>query len=136
MSIADKFIREGAVESVEGSSKKFLGSEDFNNGITLVAVDMQIFTPDDTKYGVKNEYGAGGVLVKENWLVKNGVLKEGESFRYVFKTEDGSDAIFENNSLSMYFSFTKANPNAGEKINIKRTANSQFDIDWAITKVQ
>lgn len=135
MSIADKYIVEGGEEGAEGTSKRFVNSKDFDNGMTLLADGMEVFTPEEAKYGVKNEYGAGGVIIKENFFVKKGILKEGESFRYTFKTVEGGEVVFENNSASFYFAFTKVNPDLGDKLSIQRNSISQFEIDWKISQV-
>lgn len=134
MGIADNYKGTDTV-SENGGGKRFLGSKDFDNGMTLIAKGMEVFTPNDQKYGVKNQYGAGGVVVKEHYLVKTGVLKEGESFKYLFETEDGQEVQFDNNSLAFYFAFTRANPASGEKVAIKREqGETQFEVDWVINK--
>lgn len=129
--VADEY----ATEKVVGSFIK--GTDLDGEGLTgLEVVKMEKFTPsvgdDGTVYGVKNTYGAGGALVKEHWFIKQGILTEGQSFKYSF-TKDGEETSFDNSSLGFYFAFTKVNPKAGEKVSIKRDKKSNTDITWTIT---
>lgn len=125
--VADDFVG----ESSGGSS--FLKGADFDGGLEVEVVGMEKFTPSDPKYGVKNTYGAGGVVTKENWFVKKGILEEGQSFKYSFVV-DGVEKRFDNSSLSFYFAFTNLNPDKGDRINIKRKMESQTKVEWLITK--
>lgn len=94
---------------------------------------MEKFKPADDKYGVKNTYGAGGVVTKEHWFIKNGLLEEGESFKYTFK-HNGVEKSFDNSSLGFYFTFVKAELEAGDKVLIKRDKQSETKVDWSISK--
>jgi hypothetical protein len=125
--VASEFKTEGGTNFIKGA--------DFDNGLDVVVVGMSKFTPSNPDYGVKNTYGAGGVMTKENWFVKQGILKEGESFKYTFLV-DGVEKQFDNTSLSFYFAFTKIDPAKGAKLNIKRTKNSSTDIKWDITELE
>ena len=126
--VADEFI----VESVGGS---FLKGADFDgDGLKLEVVKMEKFTPKDDKYGVKNTYGAGGVVTKEHCFIKNNLLKEGESFKYTFKSED-VEKSFDNSSLGFYFTFVKAELQAGDIVLIKRNKISETKVDWSMTKI-
>ena len=116
-------------ESTGGN--KFMKGAEFDAGIDVEVVSMKKFTPKDQQYGVKNVYGAGGVVTKKNYFVDKGLLEEGESWKYTFKV-DGEEREFDNNSCSFYFAFTKKNPKAGDKLNIKRTKNSPTDVVWAL----
>lgn len=118
----------------ESSGGSFLKGVDFDgNGLTLEVISMDVFTPENPKYGVSNSYGAGGVVTKENWFVSKGILKEGESFKYRFIL-NGVEKEFDNNSLSFYFAFTNVNPKRGETVTIKRNVISQTQVEWSITK--
>ena len=130
---ADAFIFEGTGEESSGASK-FMKGADFDTMQTVEFVSMTKFTPDDSKYGATHTYGAGGKITKENYFVKNGLLTEGQSFKYTFK-QDGLYKEFDNSSVSFYFAFTRVNPKAGEVITIKRTKQTDVKVDWAITKV-
>src|SRR3990167_5088547 len=99
---------------VQGSN--FLKGADFDGeGLVVEVVGMEKFTPGDPKFGIKNTYGAGGVVVKENWFIKQGILEEGQSFKYSFVV-DGLEKAFDNSSLSFYFAFTNLNPGRGDKV--------------------
>lgn len=118
----------------QGSSS-FIKGADFDGGLEVEVIGMEKFTPNDPKFGVHNIYGAGGVVTKKNWFVKEGILNEGESFKYKFKV-GGVEKSFDNSSLSFYFAFTKLNPILGDKINIKRTKESDTKVEWFITVVK
>ena len=118
----------------EGGGSNFLKGSDFDGeGLVVEVVSMEKFTPSDPKFGVKNTYGAGGKLEHENWFVKQGILKEGESFRYSLSV-DGVEKRFDNSSLSFYFAFTNLDPGQGEKILIKRNLKSQTNVEWLIVQ--
>jgi hypothetical protein len=115
------------------SGGSFIKSSEFDNGLTVEVVGMNKFTPNDPKYGVKNEYGAGGAVIKEHWFVKNGILAEGESFKYTFLV-DGVEKTFDNSSLSFYFVFTKIDPKKGDILSIKRDNTNEKRPEWFITE--
>jgi len=128
-------IMDGIGGDVEvGSTGRFLKGADFDGeGQKLTVVGVEIFTPENADYGVKHTYGAGGAVVKENWFVKNGILNEGQSFKYKFTDED-MPKEFDNSSLSFYFKFKDANPEEGQVVMIKRNKKSNTDVEWTITK--
>jgi hypothetical protein len=116
----------------EGSESSFLKGADFDKeGLVVEVVGMEKFVPSDPKYGIKNTYGAGGVVTKENWFIKQGILEEGQSFKYSFIV-DGVEKAFDNSSLSFYFTFTNLNPSRGDKILIKRNLISQTNVEWTV----
>lgn len=125
--VASEFKTEGT-----GGLTYIKGAE-FDSGMNVEVVSMTKFTPENPDYGVKNTYGPGGVVTKEHWFVKNGVLKEGESFKYTFKIGD-EVREFDNSSLSFYFAFTKIDPLAGDTLSIKRNKKTETQVDWEITK--
>lgn len=112
----------------------YIKGAEFDSGMEVEVVSMEKFTPEKADYGVKHVYGAGGKITKENWFVKNGILLEGESFKYTFKIGDDTRE-FDNSSLSFYFAFTKVDPLAGDKLKIKRTKESDTKVDWSIVKI-
>lgn len=114
-------------------SKFIKGAEFDGEGLQLEFLKMEKFTPADAQYGVKNQYGAGGVITKPNYFVSKGLLNEGESFRYYFK-EGEKEREFENNSVRFYFAYEKAKLVAGENVAIKRNKISNTDVVWSITK--
>lgn len=114
---------------------KFIKGADFDGeGLTLEYVRTEVFTPTDAKFGASHNYGPGGVVTKENYLVKNGKLQEGETFKYVFN-DDGQERSFDSNSVGSYFAFTKADLKGGEKVHITRNKVSNTDVKWNIVKV-
>lgn len=132
--VADAFIFDN--NSEEGTTKnKFIKGAEFDGeGLTLEVVSMEKFTPSEAKYGVVNEYGPGGIVTKANYFVKNGLLKEGETFKYTFKDSAGNYRSFDQKSAGFYFAFTKLNPPAGSVIVIKRNKESDKKVNWTIVK--
>lgn len=135
MSITNEFFPES--EQVNDGVAPFFRGTDFDGEGEkgLVVVGLEAFTPNDAQYGAKNTYGAGGIMVKENYLVKEKVIKEGESLKYKF-TQDGKDRYFENHSVGFFFAVKNANLEAGDVVNISRVKKSPTDIVWTITKVK
>lgn len=112
---------------------KFIKGTEFDEGLKLKFVKMEKFTPEDPQYGVKNVYGAGGVVEKENWFVKEKKLEEGESWKYYF-IDGEKNREFDNNSVRFYFAVENAKLSEGDEVEIKRVKNSNTDIVWTITK--
>jgi hypothetical protein len=135
--ITEGFGFENKAQS-EGLAPFIKGTEFDGEGLTLEVVGMEKYTPelgsDGKDYGVKNTYGAGGVIVKEHYLVGKKILKEGETFKYKF-TEDETPRYFDNCSVGFFFAVNKAELKAGDKVSIKRAKRSSTDIDWSITKI-
>jgi hypothetical protein len=129
--VADAFIFDDAGT---GSERTYLKGADFDGkGLVLEVVGMEKSTPQDPKFGVSHSYGAGGKIVKENWFVKNGILKEGETFTYRFK-QDGAYRNFDNGSVGFYFAFTRANPKPEEVVLIARNKVTDTNVEWKIEK--
>jgi len=128
-SVSDEF-------EVPRAESSFIKGADFDgDGLLLEVVKMEKFKPapgkDGKDYGVKNTYGAGGVVTKEHWFIKNGLLAEGESFKYTFKQGE-TEKSFDNGSLGFYFAFIKADLKAGDKVLIKREKLSETKVNWTI----
>lgn len=134
----DMYKAMGGTENIEESNAgtgRFMKGADFDGeGQIVTVVGIEKFVPADAQYGIKNTYGAGGVVVKQNWFVKEGILEEGQSFKYRF-TQDGANREFDNNSVSFFFAFKQANPAEGETVLIKRNKISNTDVKWVITKI-
>ena len=122
----------------EGPAPFIKGAEFDGDGLTLEVVGMEKYTPelgsDGKDYGAKNTYGAGGKLVKENYLIMKKVLEEGQTLKYRF-LEDGKPRYFDNCSVSFFFAVNKAELKPGEKVLIKRNKISSTNIEWSITKI-
>lgn len=114
-------------------SKFIKGNEFDGEGLKLTFIKMEKFTPPDSQYGVKNVYGAGGKVEKENFFVKKGLLAEGESWKYYFK--DGEkEREFDNNSVRFYFAYENAKLVEGDVVTIKRNKKSNTEIDWSFVR--
>jgi len=139
MSITDGFGFESNEEVKGDGATPFLKGSDFDGeGQVLEVIGMEVFTPKLGKngedFGVKNTYGKGGVLEKENYLLKAGVLKEeGQALKYTFKQE-GVDKFFTNNSVSFFFAVNNAKLETGDIVTIKRNKISNTNVQWSIIK--
>jgi hypothetical protein len=135
MSITDGFGLEKKDDEVKGESP-FLKGIEFatEKGLELEVVNMEVITPSDVKFGVSHTYGAGGIITKENWLVKTGVLNEGQSLRYNF-IKDGVSKYFDNHSASFFIAMSGAKVETGDNVLIKRTGESK-DTKWTIIKLK
>lgn len=136
MTITDGFgLPESEDKKVDGATPYLKGVDFDGEGQVLEVVGMEAFIPDDPKYGVVNEYGAGGKVTKENHLIKTGVLKEGQSLRYNFNQE-GTARHFDNKSVSFFFAIQNAKLEQGDKVSIKRKMGAvPTDVKWSITKL-
>ena len=133
MSIMEGF----GLPETKGESVAFLKGVDFDGvGQVLEVVAINSFTPAKGKngedFGVKNIYGAGGKLEKENYLVKIGVLKEGDALKYSFK-QGGLDKFFTNNSASFFLAVKSANLENGDVVKIIRHKKTNTDVKWEIS---
>lgn len=133
MTITDAF---GLEHEERSGVSPFLKGIDFDgDGQILEVVGMEVFTPNDAKFGVKNIYGAGGIIEKENFLVKKGVCKEGQSIKWRFK-QDGVDKSFDNYSATFFITMSSAKLEQGDKIKLVRTKGAlPTDTKWNITKI-
>lgn len=123
------------LEKEESGEIPFIKGVEFatEDGLVLEVGSMKVITPEDPKFGASHVYGAGGVITRENYLVKSEVLKEGQSLRYNF-VKDGVDKYFDNHSAGFFFEMKKAELKTGDKVKIKRTGESK-DTKWEITKI-
>lgn len=134
-----KDITEGFFpESEEVKEAPFLRGSDFDGeGQKLEVVNIEVITPEKgpngENYGVSNNYGPGGVIEKENYFIKNGSLKEGQTFRYNF-IQNGVKKHFDNGSVGFAFAMQKAKLGEGDKVTIKRDKESNFKVNWEIVK--
>ena len=106
----------------DNNESPYLKSEEFKNGITLEVVGVE---------KVEANEGYGGT--QEDWLVKESILKEGQSFKYTFLKEE-KEKIYETKSAVFFISFRNLDPEAGQKIIIKkdgRGRDTKYDIKYA-----
>lgn len=116
--------------------KSYIKSVEFDEGLGLTYLRTEVFTPNKgangEDFGAKHKYGAGGVIEKENWLIKEGKLKEGESFRYIFKDGD-MERHFDNASIGFWIAMNNIKPEENRILQIKRIkGKTNFDITWEI----
>jgi hypothetical protein len=119
-------------------SSPFLKGEQFEGqGINLKVAGFEVIKADDPEYGAKPN--TDGTLP---YLLAAGKLKEGETFKYSFKTVvDPKDAesveedrVFESASPGFFIAFSNLNPDVGDVINIRREGKTS-KTRYFITKV-
>lgn len=133
MSITDGF---GLEKKEDNGISPFIKGADFDGeGLVLEVVGTEAVTPKDAQYGASNVYGTGGVVKKENYLIKSGVIAEGQSLRWKFK-QDELEKIFDNHSAGFFIEMSKAKLEEGDKVSIKRIKGAlPTDTKWEIKKV-
>lgn len=119
-------------------SSPFLKGEVFDGeGIKLKVAGFEVVKANDPEYGAKPN--ADGTLPH---LLASGKLKEGETFKYSFKTVVDSndiesfeeDRVFESVSPGFFIAFSNLNPDAGDVIHIRREGKTS-KTRYFITKV-
>jgi hypothetical protein len=96
----------------------FLKGEDLKAGVTVKLVKAEAITLDEEK--------AKFAVKADSKLVKEGILKAGQTMRYLFlKTDellgDWEEVAMENSSTGFYMSLSNINPDADTIFTIKRT---------------
>jgi hypothetical protein len=107
---------------------EFLKASNFEgNGMTLEVKDFKVIRAKNADFGANSN----------DYLMTSGMLKEGETIRYTFRTMpdkdgfDGSDKTFDSKSVGFYISFSQLDPEKGDKIHIAKTGtgkNTRYDI--------
>lgn len=107
----DNIFPEDVQEAADKIESEWISPKEFDNGLIL-----QMVKPLEKMKSVNPKYGAKA----DNFLVKNGILEEGETFRYVFKTAKGNERKIDTNSSPFFIAFKQA------------TNESEFGVgDWA-----
>lgn len=102
-------------EDVKKASDKieseWISAKEFDGGIILQLVKpLEKIKSPNPKYGAK----------ADNFLVKNEILEVGETFRYIFKTANGSERKLDTNSSPFFIAFKQC------------VSESEFGVgDWA-----
>lgn len=103
----------------------YIKAEEFKKGKALEVVSFGVITANDKDYGANDK----------DYLFTEGKLKEGETFKYVFKEvqldEDDDDfnfdeeRVLESKSVAFFIPFSELNPEKGDKLWIKRTGEGK-----------
>lgn len=112
----------------EGSSSnlKFLKGDDFEKGVELKVVGME---------KIKANEGFGATIA--DYLCKEGIIEEGETFRYRFTQEtEGEDIekIYDTKSAVFFISMKECDPDNGDVVKITRTGKLR-DTKYNIKKI-
>lgn len=114
MGVIPKDIKDAASAGGDG---KYIKAEEFEGkGLVLKVVSFSKIRAKNPKFGA-NEKDA---------LMDQGLLDEGETFRYVFETKDldadgfPKQRIVESKSLALFIGFKNCDPDEGEWIRISK----------------
>ncbi|MEM4271445.1 MAG: hypothetical protein QXO70_05135 [Candidatus Pacearchaeota archaeon] len=101
-----------------GSGKQFIRGEEFEGkGLKLKVEGIETITANEG-------YGATEI----DYLVKEGILKPGEMFRYIFteETEDGDvTRFFDSKSAVFFIAMKDCDPKRGDIVVIKRVGEKK-----------
>src|SRR3990167_9249004 len=103
-------------EAADKIGGDWLKGADFEGGLTL-----QVTKPMERIKSNNSQYGATDV----DFLVKNEILEEGETFRYTFRTSDGSEKKFDSKSAPFFLGFKQCEElGVGDWISVTRTGKT------------
>lgn len=108
-----KFIPEDLMEQVkntEGTNRFIKAEEMEGEGLILTCVAFKKTKANNPKFGA-NEKDA---------LWQQDILKDGELFRYTFKTKEGQERLIESKSLALFLGFSAADPQEGDTVKIHK----------------
>lgn len=91
------FIPDDVKEAANKMGSDWIKGEEFDGeGLTLQVVQqLEKVRSNNPKYGAQ----------ETDFLVKNDILEVGESFRFVFKTADGTERKFDTKSSPFFIAF-------------------------------
>lgn len=106
-------------EELQTGGGKFIKADEFLKGLALEVVGFETIVAENKKFGAD----------EKDYLFKEGKLKEGEAFRYAFKTfeKEGDKDFFEeertveSKSTAFFIAFSNLNPEVGDKVWITKT---------------
>lgn len=111
----------------DAPATKYIRGEEFEKGLELKVVDAEIVAANPG-------FGA----TEADYLFKQNILKEGETFRYTFlqDTDEGEvERIYDSKSAVFFISMKNLDPQEGVEIIIKRTGERQdtkYDIQFTL----
>lgn len=73
-------------------------------------VSIEIVVSNDPRFGA----------LEKDALLKQGILNEGETLRYTFKDDDGTDRRFESKGMAFYLGMKGAFPQPGDRVQISK----------------
>ena len=118
-------------EKTSTGSGEFLKAGNFEgSGMTLEIKDFKVIRAKNADFGANSN----------DYLMTSGMLKEGETIRYSFRTLpegdgfDGSDKTFDSKSVGFYISFSQLDPDKGDRIHISKSGTGK-NTRYEITKV-
>lgn len=106
------FIPADVQEAAKKMGGKFIKAAEFEgDGLVLQCVSVEKVKSNNPKFGANDKDG----------LYKQEILGEGETFRYVFKTNDGEERVLESKSAAAFIGFNNAELEAGDWIRVSKT---------------
>lgn len=109
----DSMFPEGVEEAASKLGGQWIKGEEFETSpIFQIAKAMEIVKPNNPKYGAK----------ADNYLVKNEILEEGQTFHYTFKTPKGEERFHDSNSPALFIGMRQVEElGIGDWVKISRT---------------
>jgi hypothetical protein len=115
----------GVIPQDKLPKSEYLKGADFVEPKILTVNAFEVFTPKDPQYGAK----------EDNSLVKKGLLKAGDVFRYSFKDEFGDVINYDTHSIRLYYAFSAVNPEAGQQVKIWKTGEG-MKTQWFVEAIK
>ena len=105
----------GSKVDEKDTGSKFLSLED-----EILKEKLQLMTAEIVKAN-NPKFGAN----EKDSLLKKGILKEGETFRYTFNNAKGEEKFYETKSTAFYVGVRQANLQGGEWVKASRTGKME-----------
>jgi len=121
------FMPEEVREAANKMGNDWIKGEEFDGeGLTLQLVQpLEKVRSNNPKYGAQ----------ETDFLVKNDLLEVGESFRFVFKTTDGTERKFDTKSSPFFIGFKQCEElGVGDWVKIARTGKTT-ETRYSVEKV-
>lgn len=113
----ENFFPEDVKEAADNIGSEYIKGAEFD-GEGLV---LQLIKPLEKIKPANPKYAA----VEADWLVKNEILEEGETFRFTFKTADGQERKFDSKSAPFFLGFKQVEElGVGDCVKITRTGKT------------
>lgn len=101
-------------EALNNAGGAWVKASEFEGGLTLQVIKVEKVRPNNPKYGADDK----------NYLVKEEILDEGETFRYHFKDAEGNERQHDSSSAPMCIGFQQANVEPEDWVKITRTGKT------------
>ena len=101
-------------EALNNAGGAWIKGVEFEGGLVLQVMKVEKVRPNNPKYGAE----------EKNYLVKEEILEEGETFRYHFRDTEGNERQHDSSSAPMCIGFQQANVEPEDWVMITRTGKT------------